>query len=187
MRVTIKASSCGWMVSILSSSEKLSNSRVSILALFGSKWESSADSLTTDITLEGWEPVLPSAAKMTLIVPSEGLEEVFPRAPDLDWSPCLLSQYKNCCNFSSLTNCSKWFHSVLQSSVVCPYSWWYWQWRFWLCLEGSPLILFGHLKHGSFFIFSKTWCTGSLNTALIIWGAASSDCPVKSLRRLLLL
>ena len=29
---------------------------------------------------------------------------------------------------------------------------------------GSPPILFGYLKYGSFLIFSKTWCTGSLNT-----------------------
>ena len=110
LRGTTKASSCGWRVPILFSSKKLNGGRTSILALFGSEWESSDDSLATNITLEGWEPILPSATKMTLMVPSEGLEEVFPRAPDLDWSPCPLGRYRNCCNFPSLTSCSRWFH-----------------------------------------------------------------------------
>ena len=187
LRVTTKALSCGWMVPILFSSKKLNGGRTSILALFGSEWKSSDDSLATDITLEGWEQILPSSAKMTLMVPSEGLEEVFPRTPDLDWSPCPWGQYINCCNFPFLTSCSRWFHSVLQSSVVYPLSWWYWQWRLWLCLKGSPLILFGHLKYDSFFIFSKTWCTDSLNIALTTWGAAGSNCLAKSFRGLLLL
>jgi len=82
---------------------------------------------------------------MTLIVPNRGLEEAFPYALDPTWSPCLLSRYKNCCNLPSLTSCSRWFHRVLQSSVVCPRSWWYWQWRLWLHLKRSPPILFDHL------------------------------------------
>ena len=49
----------------------------------------SAGSRATDITLEGREPVLPSAAKMTLMTPISGLEEVFPYVLDLDWSPAL--------------------------------------------------------------------------------------------------
>ena len=57
------------MVQNLSSSEKLSAGWISILALFGSELESSAGSRATDITLDGPEPVLPGAAKMTFIVP----------------------------------------------------------------------------------------------------------------------
>ena len=45
------------------------------LAFLGSKFESSADSRATNIILEGQELVLPGAAKMTFIVPKEGLEE----------------------------------------------------------------------------------------------------------------
>ena len=79
----------------------------------------------------------------------------------------------------SLTSWSRWFHRVLQSSVVCPLSWRYWQWRLWLRLKGSPLILFGHLKYGSFLIFSKTWCIDSRNTVLTPWGDVGLDCPSK--------
>ena len=46
---------------------------------------------------------------------------------------------------------------------------------------GFPIILFGHLKNDSFLIFSKTWCTGSRNTALTAWVLADLDCPAKSL------
>ena len=144
------------MVPILSLFEKLSAGQISTLALFGSELKSSADSRATYITLEGWEPVLPSATKITLIVPNGGLEEAFPWAVDLVWSLCPLGRYKNYCNLSSLTNYSRWFHRVLQSSIICPRSWWYWQWRLWLRLMGSPPILFGHLKYSSFLIFSKT-------------------------------
>ena len=66
------------MVPLLSSSKKLNAGQISTLALFNSELESSADNQATEITLEGWESVLPSAAKMTLIVHNEGLEEVFP-------------------------------------------------------------------------------------------------------------
>ena len=187
LRVITKASSCGWIVSILSSSEKLNEGQISNLAFFGSELRSPASDLATDITLASWEPILPGAANITLIVPNRGLEEAFPWAPDLDWSPCPLGQYRNCCNFPSLTSCSRWFHNIRQSSVVYPRSWWYWKWRLWLRLKGSPLILFGHLKYGSFLIFSKTWCTGSRNTVFTTCGAASPDYPAKSRRGLLLL
>ena len=65
------------MVPTLSSSEKLSASGASNSALFGSETKSLARSLATNNTLEGQEPVFPSAAKMTLIVPNGGLEEAF--------------------------------------------------------------------------------------------------------------
>ena len=148
---------------------------------------SSASDRAIDITLESCEPVLSEAAKMTLIVPKRGLKEAFPWAPNCDWSCCLLGWYRNCYNLFSLTSCSRWFHRVLQSSVVCPCSWWYWQWRLRSRLKGSLLILLGHLKYGSFLIFSKTWCTSSQNTMLTTWGAVDPDYPVKSLRGLLLL
>ena len=127
--MTTKASSYGYMVPTLSSSEKLIAGQFSSLAFFGSGFESSEGSRATNITLEGWEPVLPGAAKMTLMVPKGGLEEAFPWAPDPAWSPCPLGWYKNYFNLPSLTSCSRWFHKILQSLVVCPRSWWYWQWR----------------------------------------------------------
>ena len=43
---------------------------------------------------------------------------------------------------------------------------WYVQYRFWFLRDGSPPILFGHLKNDSFFIRSKISCTGSLNATL---------------------
>ena len=45
------------------------------MALLGSELLLSAGNRATDITLEGQEPVLPGAAKMTLIIPKGGLEE----------------------------------------------------------------------------------------------------------------
>ena len=66
------------MVPTLSSSEKLSAYRTSTLALFGSGLESSMGGQAIDITLEGYELVLPEAAKMTLMVPKKGLKEAFP-------------------------------------------------------------------------------------------------------------
>ena len=66
------------MVPILSSSEKLNADWISTLAFFGLELDSLADSRATDITLEGWEPILLGATKMTLIMPNEGLEEAFP-------------------------------------------------------------------------------------------------------------
>ena len=52
---------------------------------------------------------------------------------------------------------------------------------------GSPPSLFGHLKNGSFLIFSKTWCTGSRNIVLTIWGMVDPNCLAKFLWGRLLL
>ena len=79
----------------------------STLPLFGPELMCSASSRATDITLEGREPVLPGAVKMTLMTPIGGLEEVSPYVPDLDWSPCPFGRHKRCCNLPSLTSCSK--------------------------------------------------------------------------------
>jgi len=65
------------------------------------------------------------------------------------------------------TNCSKWSLNTLYCLVVCPFSRWYVQYKFWFVLAGSPLILLGHRKYGSFFIRSKILWTSSLNTTLI--------------------
>ena len=45
------------------------------------------DRRATDMTLNGQDPVLPGAAKMTLIVPNEGLEETSLRDSELAWLP----------------------------------------------------------------------------------------------------
>ena len=62
------------MVPTLSLSKELNVGRAFILALFGILFDSSVGNWVTDITLEGCEPVFPGVAKMTLIVPNEGLE-----------------------------------------------------------------------------------------------------------------
>ena len=61
--MTIKASSWGYMVSILSSSKKLSAYWIPILAFSGFELVSSANSWAIDITLEGQEQVLPRGSK----------------------------------------------------------------------------------------------------------------------------
>ena len=157
------------MVPILSSSEKPMASGISTLALFESWLMSLKDRWATDITLDSQDPVLPGAAKMTLIVPKKGLEGTSLRDLELAWLPWPLEWYRSCFNLPSRTSWSKWSHRLLQSSVVCSWSWWYWQWRLWLRFSGFPIILFGPLKNGSFLIFSNTWCTGSRNTALTTW------------------
>ena len=63
------------MVPSLSSSEKLNADWILILALFGSEFESLANSQAIDIILERQDPVLLRAANMTFIVPKGGLEE----------------------------------------------------------------------------------------------------------------
>ena len=78
------------MVPILSSSEKSSTCGASFLALFGFELLSSVDSRATDITLEEQEPVLPGAAKMTLIIPRGGLEEASFRGSEPVWLLWLL-------------------------------------------------------------------------------------------------
>ena len=79
------------MVPTLSSSEKLNTGQISVLALFDLELGSSAGGRATDITLKGWEPVLPGAVKMTLIVPKSGLEEASLRGPNPNWLPCPLT------------------------------------------------------------------------------------------------
>ena len=67
------------MVPYLSASEKLNTNGTFILALFGIELESSSERQDNDITLEGQDPVLPGAAKMTFMVPRGGLGAAFPR------------------------------------------------------------------------------------------------------------
>ena len=124
---------------------------------------------------------------MTFIVPMGGLKDMSLWGSWFVWLGWPLEGCKRCRNFPSRTNWSRWFHRFLQSSVVCPWSWWYWQYRLWLCFEESLAILFGHLKNGSFLTFSKTCRTDSLNTALTAYVLVDPDCPVKSLLGWLLL
>ena len=67
------------MVPYLSASEKLNINGTFILALFGIELESSSERQDNDITLEGQDPVLLGAAKMTFMVPRGGLGAAFPR------------------------------------------------------------------------------------------------------------
>ena len=43
------------------------------------------DRRATDITLDGHDPILPGAAKMTLIVPKGGLEKISLRDSEFAW------------------------------------------------------------------------------------------------------
>ena len=45
------------------------------------------DRRATDIALDGHDPVLPGAAKMTLIVPKGGLEGISPQDSEFTWLP----------------------------------------------------------------------------------------------------
>ena len=175
------------MVPILSSSKKLKIGWWYILGLFGSGPESSVGSRATDITLEGHELVLPEVAKIMFIVPMGGLKEVSFWGSWFAWLWWPLEGCKRCLSFPSQTSWSRWFQRFLQFSVVCLCSWWYWQYRLWLRFMESPTILFGHLKNSSFLIFSKTCCTGSLNTTLTFYVLVDPYCPVKSFLGLLLL
>ena len=73
------------MVPTLSSSEKLSAGWTSTLALFSFELVSSVDIRATNITLKGQEPVPPTAAKMTFVIPKGGLEEASFRGSEPDW------------------------------------------------------------------------------------------------------
>ena len=65
------------MVPMLSSTEKPKTGWTTGLALLGSQPKSPVGNRATDITLDSQDPVLPGAAKMTLIVPNEGFTESF--------------------------------------------------------------------------------------------------------------
>ena len=75
------------MVPNLSSFENLNAGWILTLALFGSEFESSADSRVTDIILDGQELVLPRVAKMTFIVSKGGLKKASLRSSELVWLP----------------------------------------------------------------------------------------------------
>ena len=45
------------------------------------------DRQATDITLDGYDPVLPGAAKITLIVPNGGFEKISLRDSKPAWLP----------------------------------------------------------------------------------------------------
>ena len=64
--------------------------------------------------------------------------------------------------------------------MVCPLSLWYVQYKFWFLRDGSPPILFGHLKNNLFLIRSRILCTGSLNATLTPSICASGSYILKS-------
>ena len=78
------------LVPTLSLSKKLKVGRTSTLLLFGLGVKSLSNGRSMDITHDGKEPVLPKAAKIMLIIPSRGLEEVSLYAIDLVWLSCPL-------------------------------------------------------------------------------------------------
>ena len=85
LSVTTKASSWGYMVPTLSSSEKPKTNRMSILALLDIELFFSAGDRDIDSTLEGQDLVLPEVAKITFIVPTGSLEEASPRISEPAW------------------------------------------------------------------------------------------------------
>ena len=78
------------LVPTLSLPEKLKVGRTSTLLLFGLGVKSLSNGQSMDITRDGKEPVLPKAAKIMLIVPSGGLEEVSLCALNPVWLSCPL-------------------------------------------------------------------------------------------------
>ena len=85
LSVTTKASSWGYMVPTLSSSEKPKTNGMSILTLLDIDLYSPAGDRDTNSTLEGQDPVLPGAAKITFIVPKGNLEEASPHISEPAW------------------------------------------------------------------------------------------------------
>ena len=99
---------------------------------------------------------------MTSITPNgSGRGFPFHRAP---WSaPWFLESTTNSFEYPAFTSYPKWSFNTRHCSVMCPLSLWYVQYKFWFLQEGSPSILFSHLKNSSFLIQSTVLCTGSLN------------------------
>ena len=86
---------------ILSSSENPKTRGRSNLALFGSRLVSSDGRRATNITLDGHDPVLPGAAKITLIVPRGGLGGISLSDQKVVCPPSPLVWCSNCFNFPS--------------------------------------------------------------------------------------
>lgn len=78
-------------------------------------------------------------AKMTLMVPKDGHGAVSLWRPKPDCSPCPNGWCMNCFRFPALANWFRKSRRVLQSLVVWPRSWWYWQYRLWFYLVRPPL------------------------------------------------
>ena len=125
-RVTTRVSSWGWKVPTLSSSEKPKVRSASDLTFLDSQTcPSSSGFEATDIT-PGHEPALRvGVAKITLIVPKDGRVAISLWYPTLVWLTCPKGWCMNCFNFLAFTTWSRWSLKALQSSTVCPLSWWY--------------------------------------------------------------
>ena len=90
----------------------------------------------------------------------------------------------NSFRYPAFTNCPIWSFNTRHCSVVCPLSLWYVQYKFWFLLDGSPPILFGHMKYGSFFIRSMILCTGSLNVVFTSPSCNFGSCILNSFQGL---
>ena len=103
---------------------------------------------------------------MTSITPNDG-ESALPWV--LDVCPATLPSSTTINSFKcpNFTNCSKWSLNTLHFLVVCPFSQWYMQYKFWFLLARSPPVLLSHQKYGSFLICSRILWTGSLKATLI--------------------
>ena len=73
----------------------------SSLALFGSRLVSLEGRRAINITLDGHGPVLPGAAKITLMVPRRGLEGVSLSDEEVVCPPSSLEWCNNCFSFPS--------------------------------------------------------------------------------------
>ena len=79
----------------------------SSLALFGSRLVSSEGRRATDITLDGHDPVLLGAVKITLVVPRGGLEGVSLSDREMVCPSSPLEWCSSCFNLSSQASWSK--------------------------------------------------------------------------------
>ena len=77
------------------------------LAFFGSRLVSLEGRQATDITLDGHDPVLPGAAKITLIVPRGGLEGVSLSDREVVYPPSPLEWCSSYFNFPSQASWSR--------------------------------------------------------------------------------
>ena len=81
--------------------------------------------------------MLIEVACISSITPN-GSGSVFPRF--LEVCPAILPSgaATNSFKCSAFTSFSKWSLNTLHCSVMCPFSWWYVQYKFWFLLAGSP-------------------------------------------------
>ena len=130
LEVAIRASSCGWVAPSKSSSPNSIDSLLNF-GLFPSRSLSLAS--FTKVTLRiplRWLKFMPiEPACITSITPNGG-GSVFPQF--LEVCPSIFPSGAAMNSFKSLdfTSCTKWSLNTLHYSIVCPFSWWYIQYKF---------------------------------------------------------